>query len=266
MSGERHLLATRPNGTDHDAPWENTIGAQFSASLHTFTRQRDWPELCSPPAELAEGVADQAEERAGKPLDRQFLRIATLALLVQSATTSIQNLVAECSAVCESPIEMAMCFALAIVAREGDRGVAIALPDCSLGDVEGDLHLTIQPQAQIGAYRVDFLITAQLIEGDEDLGIYRKQAVVECDGYEWHDCSKEQAIRDRRRDRDLQIQGFNVFRYAGAEIWVNVFKCAQEVIGFLVDAVEGQRVAATLRRKEPRGETIERNGNVRASG
>ena len=62
---------------------------------------------------------------AGKPLDRPFLRIATLAMIVQFATGTIQNLVAECSAVCESPIELAMCFALAIVAREGDRRTMI---------------------------------------------------------------------------------------------------------------------------------------------
>jgi hypothetical protein len=113
---------------------------------------------------------------------------------------------------------------------------------------------------------VDFLVTAQLIEGEGELAVFRRQAVVECDGYEWHDSTKEQAIRDRRRDRDLQIQGFNIFRYAGAEIWVNVFKCAEEVIGFLVDAVEGQRIAASLRRKSPEPERIEGNGSARASG
>jgi very-short-patch-repair endonuclease len=159
-----------------------------------------------------------------------------------------------------------MCFALAIVAREGDRGVTFVFPDGPVGDVEGDLHLTIEPQAHIGAYRVDFLVTAQLIEEGDEVVIFRKQAVVECDGYEWHDTTREQAIRDRRRDRDVQIQGFSVFRYAGAEIWVNVFKCAQEVIGFLVDAVEGQRVAASLRRKRPEGERVEQDGAARASG
>ncbi|HLW52956.1 MAG TPA: DUF559 domain-containing protein [Candidatus Angelobacter sp.] len=251
MSEERKTITTGAEAHDEHALWENTIGAQFSSSLHTFMRLHSWPALCSTPAELAEIIADQAEEQAGKPLDRQFLRITTLALLVQSATTSMQNLVAECSAVCESPIEMAMFFALAIVAREGDRGVTFVLPGGLMGDAEGDLHLTIQPQAQIGAYRVDFLLTAQLIEEEGRIAVYRKQAAVECDGYEWHDSTKEQAIRDRRRDRDLQIQGFSVFRYAGAEIWVNVFKCAQEVISFLVDAVEGQRVAASLRGKGP---------------
>jgi hypothetical protein len=98
MSEARQLPTPAQDGIGEE-PWENTLGAQFSASLHAFARQRAWPELCSPPAELAEGITDQAEERAGKLLDRPFLRIATLALLVQSATTAIQNLVSECSAV-----------------------------------------------------------------------------------------------------------------------------------------------------------------------
>ena len=35
----------------------------------------------------------------------------------------------------------------------------------------------------------------------------------------------------------------SIFRYAGSEICSNVFRCAQEVIKFLVEAVEGQQVA-----------------------
>src|SRR5579864_5149488 len=187
MSEERKTITTGAEAHDEHALWENTIGAQFSSSLHTFMRLHSWPALCSTPAELAEIIADQAEEQAGKPLDRQFLRITTLALLVQSATTSMQNLVAECAAVCESPIEMAMCFALAIVAREGDRGVTFTFSDSYLGDAESSLQLIIQPQAQIGAYRVDFLITAQLIEAEPEIRVYRKQVVVECDGFSFHD-------------------------------------------------------------------------------
>lgn len=60
-----------------------------------------------------------------------------------------------------------------------------------------------------------------------------------------------QAIRDRQRDRVLQAQGFGIFRYAGSEIWANVFKCAQEVIAFLVEDVEHQSESALVRRKQP---------------
>jgi hypothetical protein len=53
---------------------------------------------------------------------------------------------------------------------------------------------------------------------------------VECDGFEYHDRTREQAIRDRMRDRTLQESGF---RYAGAEIWADVFGCARQALGFL---------------------------------
>src|SRR5690348_6925089 len=121
--------------------WDNSLASQFSASLYKFTRQRDWPRLDSSPAHLAESIIEQAEERAEKPLDHSFLKIAILALNVQTMTTAIQNLVAECSAVCRSPIEMAMCFALAIAGREGERGVSFSFGDTSLGDTAGDMTL-----------------------------------------------------------------------------------------------------------------------------
>src|SRR5262249_9719638 len=160
-------------------------------------------------------VIEQAEERAEKLLDHSFLKIVTLALSLQHVTTAIQSLVAECSAVCESPIELAMAFALAIVAREGDRGVVFCFGDTHLGDTAGDLQLTIQPQAQLGPYRVDFLLTAQLTESTPELQVFRKQVVVEVDGFDFHDRTVEQAIRDRRRDREIQAMGFSIFRYAG---------------------------------------------------
>jgi hypothetical protein len=53
----------------------------------------------------------------------------------------------------------------------------------------------------------------------------------------------EQLVRDRRRDRVLQIAGFNVFRYSGSEVWRDVFACAREVVGFVKTAIEKERIA-----------------------
>jgi hypothetical protein len=35
------------------------------------------------------------------------------------------------------------------------------------------------------------------------------------------------------RDRTLQESGFRIFRYAGPEIWAEVFGCARQALGFL---------------------------------
>ena len=44
---------------------------------------------------------------------------------------------------------------------------------------------------------------------------------VECDGHEFHEKTKQQAARDKARDRD---------RFTGSEIWKDPGACADEVL------------------------------------
>jgi very-short-patch-repair endonuclease len=55
------------------------------------------------------------------------------------------------------------------------------------------------------------------------------RVVVECDDHEYHERTKQQAIRDKTRDRAFQAQGFQVLRFTGSEIWRDALKCAAEV-------------------------------------
>lgn len=70
-----------------------------------------------------------------------------------------------------------------------------------------DQVLILQQQVSIGTYRVDFLIAG------------RRTAVVELDGHAFHERTKEQAARDKKRDRDLQTSGLAVLRFTGSEVW-----------------------------------------------
>jgi len=74
----------------------------------------------------------------------------------------------------------------------------------------------LEPQKQIGNYRVDFLITN--IKSGEKF-------VIECDGHDFHERTKDQAQRDKERDRNLQAKGFKVFRFTGSEIWKTLGHC-----------------------------------------
>jgi very-short-patch-repair endonuclease len=85
--------------------------------------------------------------------------------------------------------------------------------------------IQISGQMQIGPYRVDFLYVCG-----------NRRLVVECDGFEFHDRTKEQAERDKARDRDLAALGYTVMRFTGSEIWRNPFAAASEVLGFLVES------------------------------
>jgi very-short-patch-repair endonuclease len=62
-------------------------------------------------------------------------------------------------------------------------------------------------------------------------GVVTKQLAVEADGVEFHDRTQAQACRDRKRDRQLQSQRLSVLRFAGGEVWRDVFACAREAVG-----------------------------------
>jgi hypothetical protein len=61
--------------------------------------------------------------------------------------------------------------------------------------------LIVSPQKQIGEWRVDFFIQYR-----RDLGDW-KSLVVECDGHDYHERTKDQAARDRSRDRAMTVSG-----------------------------------------------------------
>lgn len=73
--------------------------------------------------------------------------------------------------------------------------------------------LSIWDQVAIGRYRVDFLLCMKGCDGALHF------TVVECDGHDFHERTKEQAEHDRRRDREMQAMGYSVLRFTGAEIW-----------------------------------------------
>ena len=67
--------------------------------------------------------------------------------------------------------------------------------------------------------------------------------VVECDGHEFHERTKEQAQRDKSRDREIMAAGFRTLRFTGSEIYRNAEKCALEVDAmFIAMEVESEGV------------------------
>lgn len=87
----------------------------------------------------------------------------------------------------------------------------------------------IIPQLQIDKYRVDFFLT----------NAYAKDVklIVECDGHDYHERTKQQAQRDKARDRHFQKEGYTVLRYTGSEIFRSPFKCAAEVTEMLASLI-----------------------------
>lgn len=171
---------------------------------------------------------------------REAFNLAFRAIAREFTARSLYHL-RDLVAACESPIEETMLYALCVLCHRNAASVQYILGDRVFGDLDQSRSsFRIQPQAHIEDFRVDFLITYV------DLGDYVeisrnnipttrtiRQMVIECDGHEYHSRTKEQAMRDRQRDRVLQRNGYKVFRYTGSEIWSDVFKCAEEAIDTL---------------------------------
>lgn len=88
------------------------------------------------------------------------------------------------------------------------------------------MKIEIQSQVVIGEYRVDFLLLTP--NG-------RNLCVIECDGHDFHERTKEQAARDKSRDRDLLMAGLPVLRYTGSEVYQRPFECALTAYQFAID-------------------------------
>ena len=76
---------------------------------------------------------------------------------------------------------------------------------------------TIFPQYEISPYRADFVLSGAACP-----------VVVECDGHDFHERTKEQAASDKRRDRYMTEAGYKVLRFTGSEVYANPFVCAQQ--------------------------------------
>lgn len=99
----------------------------------------------------------------------------------------------------------------------------------TLKEIEGAQGWRVTSQKQIGKYRVDFLLDG--FHAHNPLRMV--QVIIECDGHDYHERTKEQAQRDKERDRTLQSLGFLVFRFTGSEIWRSGGKCVLSSLGVI---------------------------------
>lgn len=104
-----------------------------------------------------------------------------------------------------TPIEQVVYFTLVRVARQ---------------DV--DFH----SQYQIGRYTADFVV---ILNAAQD--VKQPPIIVECDGHDFHEKTKEQAQHDKKRDRELQRLGYKVYRFTGSEIFRTCGACVLEALG-----------------------------------
>lgn len=103
---------------------------------------------------------------------------------------------------------------------------------------ETNLTLYIGSQTEIKCkngkkYRADFTIVYDDILNKtlkEDFAL-----VIECDGYEFHQKTKEQVKKDNEREYNLKIEGYDVLRFSGTQIYQDPMKCANDIINYILE-------------------------------
>lgn len=130
------------------------------------------------------------------------------------------------SEVCESPIEI-MLGATVVLCANID--AVIGLPPTmaiSCTPNERQKHtFTLYPQFHWKSYRIDFAIRIR--------GARQSLVFIECDGHSFHERTKEQAARDRKKDREIQQAGIPILRFTGSEIFRDVGDAALQILQFL---------------------------------
>jgi very-short-patch-repair endonuclease len=143
---------------------------------------------------------------------------------------------------CESPIELALACAI-VRAIHADWDA-----DCLAG-VAWDLYerepdeqpattltrmatLVLTCQLRIGTYRADMALGC-LAWAPTNVIKKMPPVIVECDGHQFHEKTKEQAQHDKERDRFITAKGYRIFRFTGSEIMRRPNECAIEVLDAL---------------------------------
>jgi very-short-patch-repair endonuclease len=72
-------------------------------------------------------------------------------------------------------------------------------------------------------YSIDFVVQTR---GTTKLAI-------ELDGHDFHEKTKEQAARDRQRERTIVKHGYTIFRFTGSEVFRNPRRCVEEVVDLI---------------------------------
>jgi very-short-patch-repair endonuclease len=129
---------------------------------------------------------------------------------------------------CQSPLERELVHAFAGLARFQWRHDN--LHRWEVGRWPG-WFLTLLAQPQYDQYRVDFGICSWIFD-EQDLP--PMIVVVEVDGHDFHEKTKEQARRDKARDRFMTETEARVFRFTGSEVYRDATACAAQVLQYVL--------------------------------
>lgn len=143
------------------------------------------------------------------------------------ATKCDMNMSLEMSMIdCESPIEQLLALELE---RKQLNMMFLYNPFINVVDIYKQESIDIDGKT----YRVDFLmgvIYKDLYDHEK-----KKQYIIECDGHEFHQKTKQQVENDNKRSRLFQKNGYEIIRFSGSEIHKSPHKCVEDIRKLLLE-------------------------------
>lgn len=65
-----------------------------------------------------------------------------------------------------------------------------------------------------------------------------KKIIIECDGHQFHQKTKEQVKKDNEREYDLKMAGYEIIRFSGSQIYNEPFKCAEDAYNYIMKSIK----------------------------
>lgn len=165
------------------------------------------------------------------PSDATSTKVSQIALeaIEAEALRTAEEFLTLCG-YCQSPIERLLLAAL--FAKRGVCEFDLQFRGGGTPSARGcvDETVYVYQQGRVGNYATDFLLLDVSVPAEL---VQPRWMVVECDGHDFHEKTKEQARHDKKRDRFMQSRGIKVLRFTGSEVFADPDAVAEEVIGEL---------------------------------
>jgi len=141
---------------------------------------------------------------------------------------------------CESPLEQLLLLEFADIFDANPRGISedrhlrgiIVFPNVDRFGVAIRQQGTISTKRK--KYRADFLITVEDWNWEKGANEELIRLVIEVDGHDYHERTKEQAEYDKARDRSMTSEGYTILRFTGREVYRDTTAVASEVEEYLI--------------------------------
>lgn len=183
------------------------------------------------PGEIDAMYFENLPQRA-KELFFEYLSVSTRLKGLKGGAFFMESCGFNISRECESPIEQLFDFAWQIHCFEKDG-------KCDSPYIELSHQHNIQTNK--GKYRADFYFDSDYPSGETShhRGKNNLKLVIECDGHDFHEKTKEQVAKNNKRNLDLQMAGYEILHFSGSQVFENPLKCVKEVYEYIQKKVGG---------------------------